>query len=529
VRLAHHLKRLPTGVYYFRLTVPESFRAVYGCREIKQSLRTRDPVQAKAIAYRLSAHYANEFAQRREQGMGWDWKPEDDKLRTRIVGGHALPKSDAQRLAELRRLFPNINWDNVHDFRMDKLPNGLPYIAEAQPGKDMDDAQWALKQAMEAAKQAPVVAPPAPSYLLPQTVLKLSEGIRRFVNSLQGEAAADTIETKQAYMVEFKDWKNDVEVHTVTRTDLAEFNAYLKEKGNELPTRKNKFSYLGQFFDFVTAGGYYPAALANPAKGHVRFGAKQRRAREKYGSEEFLLSQLPTIFEPERFKKFKQPAEYWVPLIQLYTGARVNEVSQLLLKDFTVEDGQDCVKITDEGDDQSIKGEGSERVVPLHPDLLALGLMDYVAMVRGAGYAELFPYLFNGKNKQGDRVQKGFARHLKKVGIKPRGVGRVGTHSLRKTCIQTLHDRKVAIDDRCKYVGHETNSIHINIYIKYPPKELADTVFPALYFGLDLEALKCDQQRFLLVIKQEVRKTQNGARQKAQAKRGEKKKVVVKA
>ena len=69
MRLAHHLLRHPSGMWHFRLIVPRALQALIGRKVIKQSLRTRDPVMAKAWAYALGARYAQAFGRAREMGM----------------------------------------------------------------------------------------------------------------------------------------------------------------------------------------------------------------------------------------------------------------------------------------------------------------------------------------------------------------------------------------------------------------------------------------------------------------------------
>lgn len=61
MRLPDHLFREPSGIFYFRPTVPKSLREVVGKRDIWKSLHTNEPATAKARAYVLSARYPEEF------------------------------------------------------------------------------------------------------------------------------------------------------------------------------------------------------------------------------------------------------------------------------------------------------------------------------------------------------------------------------------------------------------------------------------------------------------------------------------
>ncbi len=50
IRLPSYLHQHPSGIYYFRIAIPQALKAVLKQREWKKSLRTRDPEQAKRSA-----------------------------------------------------------------------------------------------------------------------------------------------------------------------------------------------------------------------------------------------------------------------------------------------------------------------------------------------------------------------------------------------------------------------------------------------------------------------------------------------
>ena len=77
----------------------------------------------------------------------------------------------------------------------------------------------------------------------------------------------------------------------------------------------------------------------------------------------------------------------------LYSGARVGELAQLYLRDFADIHGVKFFRISDDNDGQSVKNASSRRLVPIHPDLLELGLWDRVERLRAQGQERLFPDL----------------------------------------------------------------------------------------------------------------------------------------
>jgi integrase len=72
-------------------------------------------------------------------------------------------------------------------------------------------------------------------------------------------------------------------------------------------------------------------------------------------------------------------ARRWVPWVCAYTGARVGEVTQLRAQD--IDPVRKTVRITPEAG--TVK-TGKVRVVPLHPHLVEMGLLDYVHLARAA-------------------------------------------------------------------------------------------------------------------------------------------------
>lgn len=169
-------------------------------------------------------------------------------------------------------------------------------------------------------------------------------------------------------------------------------------------------------------------------------------------------------------------------------GARVSEIGQLALVDFTTVDGIPCLTITDEGEGQSVKNHPSLRIIPIHPDLIALGLMERVERLREEGAKRLFPKVKIGSvNGQGDWLSKAFGRHILAGGISKPAKGKHGFHSLRKTAIQTMKAAKVPLEWRCAYVGHDLDEEHVETYSgEYGPNEMLDAVGTGLNWDLTL-------------------------------------------
>lgn len=117
---------------------------------------------------------------------------------------------------------------------------------------------------------------------------------------------------------------------------------------------------------------------SNPAVGvKVREAKRTGRTQQPYSSAE--VARLLSLAASEKSAIIK-----WIPLLLALTGARVGEIAQLWGARVVKTDGHWSIKIAPAEDGGSLKNEGSERVVPLHPMLVERGFLDFVKS-RGDG------------------------------------------------------------------------------------------------------------------------------------------------
>ena len=114
-------------------------------------------------------------------------------------------------------------------------------------------------------------------------------------------------------------------------------------------------------------------------------------------------------------------ARFWIPLLALFTGMRLNEICQLDVSDVQNIEGVDCFYITgnstSNGGQKRLKTASSERLIPIHPTLLAIGFMEHVAQRRAGNGDKLFQELSLSKSGYySDSFSKWFSRFLAKAG-----------------------------------------------------------------------------------------------------------------
>lgn len=116
-------------------------------------------------------------------------------------------------------------------------------------------------------------------------------------------------------------------------------------------------------------------------------------------------------------------AQFWFPLIGLLAGPRLEEIGQLLVDDvrstgkivyfdfLTIDEEAETAGTKPE--DKDLKTPSARRKIPVHPFLIEIGFLRYVARMKAAGHRRLFPDLqaYEGKlTKNWSRWWGRFAR-----------------------------------------------------------------------------------------------------------------------
>ena len=192
---------------------------------------------------------------------------------------------------------------------------------------------------------------------------------------------------------------------------LQELAQIAAKKGLALKNGTTISGHVGRIAEILNFAKDKGMLHANPASGYKREWGMGKKVRTQDKRETFTPDELKKIFSQDWFVTgagaFTQsgitnwrPHCYWLPLLALTTGARLNELAQLYLDD--VRQSESGTWLLDfnldqpdkiDGDDKSLKTVNAERIVPLHDAVIAAGLPEYVAALRKAGHVRLFPEL----------------------------------------------------------------------------------------------------------------------------------------
>ena len=253
---------------------------------------------------------------------------------------------------------------------------------------------------------------------------------------------------------------------------------------------------LEAFFEWAKRGALIGS---NPAVG-IRAEVSRSRVR-RHKRRPFSLDHLKRIYSAPLYTgcasdaRIYEPGDVlvndhrrWIPLLSLFTGARLNELCQLRVRDVRTVDGVLCLDINDE-DGKRLKTRASMRLVPLHPELLRLGFEDYVASLPKG--SSLWPEMETGTTGySSDAVSKWFIRFLDKtLGHADRKRAQLSHHSFRHTMKDRM--REVGIDERIQdaFIGHETAHVSAAYGTGYRPRAILAEISKVHFEGLSLEHL----------------------------------------
>ena len=227
----------------------------------------------------------------------------------------------------------------------------------------------------------------------------------------------------------------------------------------------------------------------NPAEG---LGIKlDKRPDEE--CDQFDKNDLTKLFHSPSYCRdtFKHSYMFWLPVLGLYTGARLNELCQLHLDDFQKKDGLLVMSINSKGE-KDTKTKTSKRIVPLHPFLVRdLRLPERVEQLRLSGAQRLFPELKKRRDGYSQDASKWFGRYRKGQGVGLEEDVRKVFHSFRHTFINALKQALVNPDIIRELDGHKGRDMTMDRYGKpFTPDTLYHEAIVKLSFdGLDLSHL----------------------------------------
>ncbi|WP_051758741.1 site-specific integrase [Shinella sp. DD12] len=177
--------------------------------------------------------------------------------------------------------------------------------------------------------------------------------------------------------------------------------------------------------------------------------------------------------------------KFWIPLITLFSGMRLEEICQLRTDDIRKENDIAFFDIHDRPPRQ-LKNKNAIRRVPIHSDLIRMGFLTYIKTL-GKGSQPVFPALKPGgaDDKLGHGFTKWFTHYRKAIGVYRKNLD---FHSLRHTATTLMHQANVPTLVIDHLTGHSPPGETAR-YTKSSSLQQLATAIEAIKPGLSLEHL----------------------------------------
>jgi integrase len=300
--------------------------------------------------------------------------------------------------------------------------------------------------------------------------------------------SADTIATCGLALKLYEDHTGNPSIQQLTRSQGESFRTWLQTLPSSSKTARDRLIWVRALLRYASEDlEWIPR---NPWAG-LDMPFKTESKRRPWTSAElklFFSQELHTAYKLPKDKKAGADAAYWIPLLGLYTGARLGELAQLRVADVQTSSEIPMLSIADEEDGQSVKTEAGIRLVPIHSELIRLGFLDYVEALRARREALLWPRLPIRKGRTGGYFSQWFGTFRKALGFGPHP----DFHCFRHTVRTMLAEAEIQESTIDLLLGHEvTGSTGTRVYthrsngslqkaiekLRYPalPRSILDT------------------------------------------------------
>jgi hypothetical protein len=364
--------RAKGGVYQFRYQLPVDVAAhVVGsfARTVIFSLGSRDPLVARSRALRAAADIGDIIAAVRAGRPipHWPLDParyqrdhlqssDDASLDRHGRSLHGADHRSPERLPQRRRASPD-RLRASHDDLPERLQPSQDRPARERRGKRQ------AQRGGRASKGMTLLTVYNEVYLPRREERKGAPPRRR--SRLDMELS----------IKRFVELAGNKDITEITKKDAEQFVRGL-EVGS-VATKRKAITCLSTICNSAVAADLI---LHNPFRGLGPDRASVVAARRSY--QRFDMEQLQRIFaRTER----EDGAVLWLPRLLLLTGARLEEMAQIRAEWFTRRDGVDVIDLHD----ARVKSPHNRRFVPLHHQLLNLGVVDFAARASDRIFPEL--------------------------------------------------------------------------------------------------------------------------------------------
>ena len=519
-----YVRRLKSGRLEYRRAFPAPFRPFIGSRELIRSLKTKSMTAPRALEsyHAANADYERSVTLARKALVGayddldapriaWlvqDYtssflaadearrvlgtadpdchQAADDGLRETLIG-RSPAFIRGQFEPEARELAAK------HGLRLDT--ESVPFLALCRELLQAMIRANEIRLARDEGEPVPTPAPPSEPNAPPGPPRK-APTLATFVTLALLElerptgVGASTKQASQTALSLFKSAMGDLAPQEITRSKVTEFADLLaclpakrsvsekrrqvrevvkSSEGRDVPrlswkTRATHLGSLSALWNKLVSSGEIDPGRLNPFARHNIGKAPTSAVNPGFSAEELhKIFSLPVFTAGARPRGGRGEAAYWVPLLLLTTGARPEEIAQLMVAN--VQDAGEgsgwTLTVTDAGTHphkgrQRLKTSGAGRTFPVPHPLIDLGFLRYVAWLKAHGETALFPALRTrgARNLLFASFGEWWGRYLRAHDAWPQG--RRGGRDFRHTWPTAARECGVSRDAQEYVMGHYT-------------------------------------------------------------------------
>lgn len=527
------------GRFYFRVRIPDELRASFGKKEHCEALGDLNKAQAEVRVAQLGAQWQGLFLTERHR-LGLASSPPisvpdlDRAFRPAVLEEvRAVAAAVSRNMLQLDEEARIDGWANPQDPDLGPVWEPEEAVKNVLSGRDIvafkDHAEdnlsvyglelptgaaeqrralyaWAqviekavtggkLRDEGKAVETPPV--PTLPDSIQPEGTTSLSPTdkpahllmLRDVLELWKNKAkrpSGKTIETAERIVGQFEKVCGNPPLQKLNRIDGLKFRDWLLGQGLSAKTAADRLDYVCRLIRFEM--GEQQRLTVNPWATIKIEGANESVTKRR----PVKVDKLIQLFSIRLFQAYELPtvrtagrdAAYWLPIMGAFTGARVTELAQLLVADILKEGALWCISINDEESWQSVKNSPSKRIIPMHSELVRLGLPEYVDAMRLAGHSRLFPMApVSALNNAGGPFATWFSKLKSANGWGPENT----FHSFRHTIETLLKRKKMYPFDINAYTGHKQPGGDADTTYSHPePLDLVEVAEAVQYECLEL-------------------------------------------
>jgi hypothetical protein len=348
------------NVFYFRAAVPTELRDTFQCREVIRTLKTEKRSDAVPLALGMAAQVTKIFNEAKMTDIAQ--KRRMQALRDKLQVQELLHQEELeQRERNHQTLLRQIKAETALKAENDLLKN----MVAGQAGQIQN------------------IDPPSNP-----NIPKLSSAIDAFMAQYD-QSKVGMLKKHQTALTKFLEFIGDKPIDQIKHVDTNRFFVGFAHHHNS--NFKNYKSSIKQLIEWARA--LHEGAFEGVYINEIRYSGTRTKKEDSQRS--FKDDELLRVFTCEKMQEYCNSGadvhKFWLPVIGLYSGARVNEICQL--NPFTdIGQGEGdawyfhITEDTEADKDvrKSTKTEAAKRIIPIHSKLVELGFLDYLEAVKKA-------------------------------------------------------------------------------------------------------------------------------------------------